>query len=61
MSVTYNCGLGMIAIVPKDKADEICSTINVAAGETATIIGQVIKTDAENRVEIINMDTEWAA
>lgn len=60
MSVTYNCGLGMVAIVPKDKADEICAAIN-ATGETATIIGQVVKTDAETRVEILNMDSEWAA
>jgi phosphoribosylformylglycinamidine cyclo-ligase len=60
MSVTYNCGLGMIAIVPKDKADEVCSAIN-ATGEKAMIIGQVVKTDAEVRVDITNMDTEWAA
>lgn len=51
----------MIAIVPKDKADEICTTI-IATGETATIIGQVVKTDAENRVEILNMGFRmWAA
>lgn len=60
MSVTYNCGLGMVVIVPKDKADEVKSAIN-ATGETATIIGEVVKTDAEVRVEITNMDTEWAA
>lgn len=60
MAVTYNCGLGMVAIVPENKAAEICSALN-QAGEIATIIGRVIKNDADIRVDILHMDTEWAA
>lgn len=61
MAVTYNCGLGMVVIVPKDKADEVVAAIN-ANGETATIIGHVASNASEeNRVTIQNMDTEWAA
>lgn len=60
MAVTYNCGLGMVAIVAADQADEICSSLN-SNGEVATIIGKVIKKIAEDRVIIENMDTEWMA
>lgn len=59
MSVTYNCGLGMIVITPKDKAEEVCTAIN-ASGEKATVIGQVVKAETDIRVEINHMDTEWA-
>lgn len=58
MAVTYNCGLGMVAIVPADKQDEALAAIR-AAGETATIIGTVTPTTAENRVDIRNMDAVW--
>jgi phosphoribosylformylglycinamidine cyclo-ligase len=60
MAVTYNCGLGMIAVVPKEKAESVRAAIE-ATGETATIIGKVIKTSSEDRVVIQNMDTEWTA
>lgn len=59
MAVTYNCGLGMVAIVPADKADSMCSSL-IASGETSMIIGKVIKCTDENRVIIKNMDKEWA-
>jgi phosphoribosylaminoimidazole (AIR) synthetase len=59
MAVTYNCGLGMIAIVPANKADEICTAIQ-ASGESAYVIGKTIQTDAEDRVVIANMDSAWA-
>ena len=60
MSVTYNCGLGMIAIVPSDKAKEACDAIQ-SAGEDVYIIGKTVKTAAEERVVITSMDTEWMA
>lgn len=59
MAVTYNCGLGMVAIVPADKAHSLCSSL-MTSGETATIIGKVIKCTDENQVIIKNMDKEWA-
>ena len=61
MAVTYNCGLGMVVIVSKDKADEVVAAIN-QNGEVATVIGYVAHNSSEeNRVIIQNMDSEWAA
>ncbi|HEY4214402.1 MAG TPA: phosphoribosylformylglycinamidine cyclo-ligase [Steroidobacteraceae bacterium] len=39
---TFNCGIGMIAVVPRDKADAAISLLN-ARGEKATLIGEVHK------------------
>jgi len=40
MHRTFNCGIGMIAVVAPDKADEALRLLN-AAGERATLIGHV--------------------
>jgi phosphoribosylformylglycinamidine cyclo-ligase len=37
---TFNCGIGMVAIVPADKADEALRHLK-ASGERATLIGDV--------------------
>lgn len=60
MSVTYNCGLGMVAIVPADKVQEAINAIQ-ASGESVYVIGKAIKTNSEDRVVIHGMDSEWAA
>jgi phosphoribosylformylglycinamidine cyclo-ligase len=39
---TFNCGIGMIAIVPPDQADEAIRML-LARGETASLIGEVRK------------------
>jgi phosphoribosylformylglycinamidine cyclo-ligase len=39
---TFNCGIGMIAIVPPDRADEAIRML-LARGETASLIGEVRK------------------
>ena len=39
---TFNCGIGMIAIVPKEQAQTAVDLLN-ARGETASIIGEVRK------------------
>ena len=39
---TFNCGIGMVAIVPSDKADAAVALLN-SRGETAQIIGEVRK------------------
>ncbi|MBK6672090.1 MAG: phosphoribosylformylglycinamidine cyclo-ligase [Proteobacteria bacterium] len=40
MHRTFNCGIGMIAVVAADKADEALRLLN-GAGERATLIGQI--------------------
>ena len=39
---TFNCGIGMIAVVPPDRADETLQLLT-ARGETATLLGEVRK------------------
>lgn len=58
MAVTYNCGIGMIAVVPYDKTKEVCSLLS-AKGEKVSIIGTVQKTDSTERVIIDNVESEW--
>jgi phosphoribosylformylglycinamidine cyclo-ligase len=43
---TFNCGVGMIAVLPAEEADALVAHLN-AAGETATVVGRLIprKTD----------------
>ena len=42
---TFNCGIGMVVIVPPDRADEAIRLLT-ARGETATLIGEVRQGDA---------------
>jgi phosphoribosylformylglycinamidine cyclo-ligase len=60
MAVTYNCGLGMVAIVPADQATAVLTALQ-AAGETAYVIGKTIKTNSDERVVIHNVGDVWAA
>jgi phosphoribosylformylglycinamidine cyclo-ligase len=39
---TFNCGIGMIAIVPPDQADAAIKLLS-ARGESAQVIGEVRK------------------
>ena len=39
---TFNCGIGMIAVVPPDRADETLRLLT-ARGETASLLGEVRK------------------
>ncbi len=40
MHLTFNCGLGMIVVLPEDKAQEAIDILN-AEGETATLVGRI--------------------
>ena len=46
---TFNCGIGMIAIVEPDKVDKVIEVFS-EAGETVAQLGTVIPADGEHRV-----------
>src|SRR5246500_1539785 len=46
---TFNCGVGMIAIVRPDAVDEV-SDVFAASGETVALLGEVIQAAGEHRV-----------
>src|SRR6478609_686011 len=46
---TFNCGIGMIAIVEPDKVDEVAQVF-AASGETVALLGEVIPAAGEHRV-----------
>jgi phosphoribosylformylglycinamidine cyclo-ligase len=46
---TFNCGIGMIAIVKPDAVDAV-SEILTASGETVAHLGEVIPAAGEHRV-----------
>ncbi|MDB5609820.1 MAG: phosphoribosylformylglycinamidine cyclo-ligase, partial [Bradyrhizobium sp.] len=46
---TFNCGIGMIAIVKPDAIERV-SGILTEAGETVTLLGEVIPVAGEHRV-----------
>ncbi|WP_209877506.1 phosphoribosylformylglycinamidine cyclo-ligase [Azospirillum soli] len=61
MARTFNSGLGMIAVVPADKAEQAIDILT-KAGETVFTVGTVhaVK-DGEARVTVTGMDTAWRA
>src|ERR1700751_947853 len=46
---TFNCGIGMIAIVKADAADAV-SEVLTASGESVALLGEVIQAAGEHRV-----------
>src|SRR4051812_27046343 len=46
---TFNCGIGMIAVVDPGGLDEVMDTFR-DAGETATLLGEIIPAAGEHRV-----------
>jgi phosphoribosylformylglycinamidine cyclo-ligase len=46
---TFNCGIGMIAIVEPDKVDQVIEVFT-DAGETVAQLGTVIPAEGEHRV-----------
>ena len=61
MARTFNSGLGMIAVVPADKAEQAIDILT-KAGETVFTVGTVhtVK-DGDARVTVNGMDTAWRA
>ena len=58
MARTFNCGIGMVAIAPPDRADE-AETILREHGETVFRIGAVVPAGTD-RVVIVNEAAAWA-
>jgi phosphoribosylformylglycinamidine cyclo-ligase len=56
---TFNCGIGMIAIVEPDAIDQVMDVFS-AAGESAVLLGEVIPAASEHRV-VYNghLDLKW--
>jgi phosphoribosylformylglycinamidine cyclo-ligase len=56
---TFNCGIGMIAIVEPDAIDQVMDVFT-EAGESAVLLGEVIPAAGEHRV-VYNghLDLEW--
>jgi phosphoribosylformylglycinamidine cyclo-ligase len=56
---TFNCGIGMIAIVRPDAVAEV-TDILTEAGENVVLLGEVINAEAEHRV-VYNghLDLAW--
>ncbi len=56
---TFNCGIGMVVIVPEDQAEAI-SDLLTQHGETVTTIGHVARRTADQpAVQYANMDSGW--
>lgn len=59
MSRTFNCGIGMVCIIAKDRVAAVTSVLQ-AHGEQVFEIGTVIKSPADTpRVQIRNADSQW--
>jgi phosphoribosylformylglycinamidine cyclo-ligase len=56
---TFNCGIGMIAIVKTNAMEEV-TDILAEGGESVTLLGEVIQAEDEHRV-VYNghLDLSW--
>ena len=58
---TFNCGIGMAVVVPRDRAEEALAHFR-AQGEQAVTIGEIVAQDPHTpRIEIANRETAWQA
>jgi phosphoribosylformylglycinamidine cyclo-ligase len=46
---TFNCGIGMIAIVKSDAIEEVTAVL-AEGGESVAVLGEVIPAEGEDRV-----------
>ncbi len=61
MARTYNCGIGMVAVVEPGRAQAVADAL-AANGETVTTIGRLIESaEAEPRVSLKNVEETWHA
>ncbi|MCW0181060.1 MAG: phosphoribosylformylglycinamidine cyclo-ligase [Zavarzinia sp.] len=55
---TFNCGLGMIAVVSREKADEALRVLH-SAGETVGIVGRITERKGEAQTTVIGPAGSW--
>ncbi len=55
---TFNCGLGMIAVCPPDKAEQAAAILR-ERGEAVCVVGVVAPVTSGERVTISGTDTAW--
>jgi len=55
---TFNCGIGMVALCPADRAEE-AERLLAQGGETVRRIGTVVEASGEHRVAIRGMEQAW--
>ncbi len=55
---TFNCGLGMIAVVSREKADEALRVLH-AAGETVGIVGRITERKGDAQTTVIGPAGSW--
>ena len=58
MAATFNCGIGMIAIVDEMQADEVLYSLETR-GHQAAMIGSVVIARDDQRVAIKGTQTQW--
>lgn len=58
MARTFNCGIGMVAIVRADDTAE-ASRILTAAGEDVVDIGEIVPENGGDRVDLPGLDAAW--
>ncbi|MBK1697515.1 phosphoribosylformylglycinamidine cyclo-ligase [Rhodovibrio salinarum] len=58
---TFNCGIGMVVVVPQDQADLALAHLR-EQGEQAVQIGEIVTQQPSSpRIEIANRETAWQA
>jgi phosphoribosylformylglycinamidine cyclo-ligase len=58
MARTFNCGIGMVAIMAPEAADRIAG-IFAAAGETVFRIGRIVPSETAPHTILLNAETRW--
>ena len=55
---TFNCGIGMVAVVAAEDAEPACRILS-DAGENVLVIGEVMVTEGDERVLISSLVNAW--